>query len=222
LGNILNTAFRLLTFRITSEDISSFNNKHLALGIAGTWLVGIGRYWDHANAKPLQYAGLGSVIYIFILAAFIWLIVLPYKPANWKYKTVLTFISLTSFPALLYAIPVEKFMNIEMAATLNAWFLLIVAAWRVTLLFIFLNTFKELGGYVTTITFLPLVIIVSSLSFLNLEKVVFNIMGGIRHTNAAYKAYDVLLFMTIVSAILLLPFLAAYIYGIFDKKRIKN
>ncbi|HLF45575.1 MAG TPA: hypothetical protein VI548_04085 [Chitinophagaceae bacterium] len=209
----------MLTFRITTEEISSFSNKHLALGIAGTWLVGIGRYWDHENANLLQYAGLGSVIYIFILAAFIWLIVLPYKPANWKYKTVLTFISLTSFPAILYAIPVEKFMSNELAASTNAWFLLIVAAWRVALLFSFLNKFKELLGYVTTITFLPLVIIVSSLSFLNLEKVVFNIMGGIRHTNAAYKAYDVLLFMTVVSVILLLPFIAAYIYGIFDKKR---
>jgi hypothetical protein len=219
LNNIFNIAFRILTFRITAEEISSFTNKHLAPGIAGTWLVGIGRYWDHPNAKPLQYAGLGSVIYIFILAAFIWLIVLPYKPATWKYKTVLSYISLTSFPAVLYAIPVEKFMHIEAAASANAWFLLIVAAWRVGLLFNFLNKFKELQGYVSTITFLPLVIIVSSLSFLNLEKVVFNIMGGIRYTNAAYKAYDVLLFMTVVSVILLLPFLGAYIYGIFDKKR---
>ena len=219
MNSILKTAIHILTFRVTAEDIASFNNKHLALGITGTWLVGIGRYWDHENAKPLQYAGAGSVIYIFILAAFIWLIVLPYKPANWKYKTVLTFISLTSFPAILYAIPVEKFMNIEVAASTNAWFLLIVAAWRVALLFSFLNKFKELHGYVTTITFLPLVIIVSSLSLLNLERVVFNIMGGIRHTNAAYKAYDVLLFMTVVTVFLLLPFLAAYIYGIFDKKR---
>ena len=92
------------------------------MGIVGTWLAGIGRYWDHPDAKILQYAGLGSVIYIFILAAFIWLIVLPYKPLRWKYKTVLTFVSLTSFPAFLYAVPVEKFMKIEAAATVNAWF----------------------------------------------------------------------------------------------------
>ena len=110
-------------------------------------------------------------------------------------------------------------MSLQHAATTNAWFLVIVAAWRVGLLLSFLNKFKALHGYVTTLTFLPLVIIVSSLSFLNLERVVFNIMGGIRHTNAAYIAYDVLLFLTIVSVILLLPFFIAYIYGIFDKKR---
>jgi len=220
--NILKTAIRLLTFRISAEDISSFNNKHLFLGIAGTWLVGIGRYWDHPNAKTLQYAGVGSVIYIFILAAFIWLIVLPYNPARWNYKMVLTFISLTSFPALLYAIPVEKFLQIETAATVNAWFLLTVASWRVILLFQFLKRFEELKGYVAVLTFMPLVIIVSSLSLLNLEKVVFNIMGGIRHTNAAYKAYDILIILTAVSVILLLPFLVAYIIGIFDKKRFRK
>jgi hypothetical protein len=52
---IFYTAFRLLTFRINPEEILSFNNKHLVLGIACTWLVGIGRYWDHENAKSLQH-----------------------------------------------------------------------------------------------------------------------------------------------------------------------
>ena len=221
LRNVSDTVIRLLTFRLTAEDVNSFTNKHLAAGIAGTWLAGIGRYWDHPDAKILQYAGLGSVIYIFILAAFIWLIVLPYKQSPWKYKTVLTFISLTSFPAFLYAVPVEKFMNIEAAATVNAWFLLIVAAWRVGLLFNFLNKFNALKRYAAILTALPLVIIVSSLSFLNLEKVAFDIMGGIRHTNAAYKAYDILLLLTAVAIISLIPFLIGYIIGIFDKKRFK-
>ena len=222
LNKVFNTVIRLLSFRISSEDINSFNNKHLAVGIAGTWLAGIGRYWDHPDAEILQYAGVGSVIYIFLLAAFIWLIVLPYKPSGWKYKTILTFISLTSFPAILYAVPVEKFAQIETAATVNAWFLLIVATWRVALLFNFLQKFDALKGYVPILTFLPLVIIVSSLSFLNLEKVVFNMMGGIRHTNAAYKAYDVLLIITAAAIILLIPFLIGYIIGIFDKKRFKQ
>ena len=222
LGTISDTVIRLLTFSLTAEDVNSFTNKHLVVGIAGTWLAGIGRYWDHPDAKILQYAGLGSVIYIFLLAAFIWLIVLPYKPRRWKYKTVLTFVSLTSFRAFLYAVPVEKFMKIEAAATVNAWFLLIVAAWRVALLSDFLNKFNELKGYVAILTALPLVIIVSSLSFLNLEKIVFNMMGGIRHTNAAYKAYDILLVLTVGAIISLIPFLIGYIIGIFDKKRFKQ
>jgi hypothetical protein len=217
---VINTTLRILSFRFTVGDIFSFSNKHLLFGIMGTWLAGIGRYWDHPDANWVQYAGLGSVIYIFILAAFIWLIVSPYNPAGWNYKTVLTFISLTSFPALLYAIPVEKFLPIEIAATVNAWFLMIVAVWRVILLFLFLKQFDALRGYVSVLTFLPLVIIVSSLSVLNLEKAVFNIMGGIRQTNAANTAYEILLVLTVVSVVLLIPFLIAYIIGIFDKKRL--
>lgn len=215
--------FRLLTFRFSEKDIQTFSNSDLLLGIAGTWLAGVGRYWDHPHAKPLQYAGLGSVIYIFILALFLWLLVFPYRVPGWKYKTVLTFISLTSFPAIIYAIPVERFMPFESAASANAWFLAIVATWRVILLYLFLKKIPELKQYAPVLTFFPLALIVSSLSLLNLEKVVFNIMGGIRQTNAAYLAYEILLVLTMIAVVCLLPFFLLYILGIVQRNRfIKN
>lgn len=210
---------RLLSFRFSGNDIQNFSNSDLLLGIAGTWLAGVGRYWDHPNARPLQYAGLGSVIYIFVLALFIWLLVLPYRIPGWRYKTVLTFISLTSFPAIIYAIPVERFMPLEQAASANAWFLAIVAVWRVILLYLLLKRTPGLKPYATTLTFFPLALIVSSLSLLNLEKVVFNIMGGIRQANAAYIAYEILLALTIIAVVCLLPFLILYILGIVERNR---
>ncbi|MEI9911696.1 MAG: hypothetical protein WDO71_19805 [Bacteroidota bacterium] len=107
--SITKTIIRLLTFQIERDEMLAFNHRHFIAGLIGTWLVGIGRYWDDPGAKLLQHLGLGSVIYIFCLAAFIWLIILPFKVEKWSYFRVLTFVGLTSFPALLYAIPVERF-----------------------------------------------------------------------------------------------------------------
>ena len=103
---------KLLTFRLTTAEMLNFNKSHFITGLIGTWIVGIGRYWDDPGAKLLQHLGLGSVIYIFVLALFIWLILLPFKVEGWKYFIVLTFISLTSFPAIFYAIPVERRVEI--------------------------------------------------------------------------------------------------------------
>ena len=60
---------------------------------------------------------------MFVLSAFLWLIVAPLRPRNWSFIGVLIFVTLTSLPALLYAIPVEKFMSLENAQTANVIFL---------------------------------------------------------------------------------------------------
>jgi hypothetical protein len=211
---------KILFFRFTKEDILSFNQKHLFIGLIGTWLAGIGRYWDHPNAEPLQYAGLGSVIYIFILAMLIYLVVLPYKLKEWDYFKVLTFISLTSFPAILYAIPVEKFMAMNVAASVNAWFLGIVALWRLALLFRFLKKYDNLEMWnVWVIALFPMCLLITALTALNLEKVVFNIMGGLRDTTGREKSYIVLMGLTYISVIFFLPLLFGYIIGIFTRKK---
>src|SRR5690554_2060939 len=128
--NIFKTIIRLLTFKLTREEMLQFSKSHFIAGLIGTWIVGMGRYWDDSGASLLQHLGLGSVIYIFVLAGFIWLILKPFQVDNWNYFTVLTFIGLTSFPAIFYAIPVELYFSIETANSMNVWFLAIVAAWR--------------------------------------------------------------------------------------------
>jgi hypothetical protein len=217
---VVNYILRLLTFKLTREEMLNFNGVHLMAGIIGTWLVGMGRYWDDPKASPLQHWGLGSVIYIFILAGFIWLILLPFKIEKWSYKTALTFIALTSFPAIFYAIPVERFFSISTANTINVWFLAIVALWRLCLLYYFLKHFTQLSiGNIMTVTLMPICLIISTLTALNLHKVVFDIMGGNRQPTAHDGAYGVLMFLTVVSVILTIPLLIAYGIGIYNRQK---
>ena len=198
-----------------------FNKTHFFAGLIGTWIVGIGRYWDDNGASVLQHLGFGSVIYIFLLAGFIWLIVKPFRVENWNYFTVLTFISLTSFPAIFYAIPVERFFTIQAANSINVWFLAIVAAWRFGLLYYFLTHFTRLSaGNIFTVTVMPVCLIISTLTILNLHRVVFQIMGGVRNPSPHDSSYVILMLLTGISMILTLPLLIAYWVGIntIDKK----
>jgi hypothetical protein len=62
---IFKTITRLLSFQLSKAEMLQFESKHLVVGIIGTWVVGMGRYWDEKNSSFLQNLGLGSVIYIF-------------------------------------------------------------------------------------------------------------------------------------------------------------
>lgn len=220
---LFNSLIRLLTFKLTREEMLQFTKKHFYLGLIGTWIVGMGRYWDDPGASLLQHLGLGSVIYIFLLALFIWLILLPFKIEKWSYFTVLTFIALTSFPAIFYAIPVEQFMSLAAANTVNVWFLAIVAAWRLALLFFFLRRFTKLGvGNIITVTLMPICLIIAALTMLNLHRVVFNIMGGVRNPTPHDASYLVLMLLTGISMVLSIPLIIAYCVGIYHRRKKLN
>ncbi|HLY68242.1 MAG TPA: hypothetical protein VKR53_00855 [Puia sp.] len=220
---IIQTTIRLLTFRITREEILQFNVRHFVFGLCGTWLVGMGRYWDDPRASVLQHLGIGSVIYIFILAGFIWLILKPYYIENWNYFTVLTFISLTSFPAILYAIPVEYFFSNENANIMNVLFLAIVACWRLGLLYYFLKRFTGLSrSQIFVVTLMPICLIISTLAILNLDRVVFNLMAGIRQPSSHDYSYFVLLILSFFSYFLLPFLLTLYGVGIYERYKIRK
>lgn len=216
--------WRVLSFTFTRNDCLTFNRKDFFTGLVITWLVGVGRYWDHPNAEWGQYLGLGSVIYIFLLSLFIWLIVYPLRKQHWHYFQIVTFVSLVSLPAILYAIPVERFMSLEAARKTNVWFLQIVALWRVALLIVFLKRYAELNIAETIVaTLLPLTIIVASLTALNLEHAVFDIMAGIRDNGTPYdRAYYFLIALTTFSIILLPILLVAYAILVFRAHRIRT
>lgn len=214
----LGTMFRLLFFRASREELVSVSWRHFALGLLSTWLVGMGRYWDNPRGGLLQHLGVGSVIYIFILSAFLWLMIWPMRPRNWTYFKVLTFISLVSPPAALYAIPVEKFAGLEFANTVNALLLAIVASWRVALLIFYLRTSGQLNWFPTIVsTFLPLTVIVVALTMLNLERVVFNFMGGIYQPSPNDSAYGVLFLLSLSSVMLFIPLLICYLGLLIDR-----
>lgn len=217
---IFKTITDVLLFEIKRDDMLQFKRSHFIAGLIGTWIVGMGRYWDDPGASMLQHLGLGSVIYIFLLAAFIWIILLPFKIEKWSYFTVLTFISLTSFPAVFYAIPVERFTSIENANLMNVCFLAIVALWRLALLYYFLKVFTRLPVWnIVVVTFMPICLIIATLTLLNLHRVVFDVMGGLREPSAHDGAYVVLMILTGVSLILSLPLLIAYIAAIAKSRR---
>ena len=203
LRKILGDQRDLLLFRPFKPVIREHWPAYLAFGLFVTWLAGLGRYWDHPKAEWWQYAGLGSVAYVFVLAAFIWLIVAPLRARNWTFVGVLIFVTLTSLPALLYAIPVEQFMSLGNAQTANVIFLAVVASWRVALLVVFLKRSAGLTNTgVMVASLLPLTIIVTVLVALNLEKAVFEIMGGNRAPTQNDAAYFILMLISVISVVL--------------------
>jgi len=218
LSTLLRDTFRLLTFQKPSAALHTHWQGFLLFGLMSTWLAGIGRYWDHPRAELWQLLGLGSLAYVLVLAALLWLLLWPLRPRNCSYRNLLMFICLTSPPALLYAIPVERFMTMDAAAQTNAIFLGVVASWRVALLTVFLRRVAGLDWFSLVIaTLLPLALIVLALTLLNLEHVVFNLMGGIRAEDRSVHdvSYTVVVALTyfafLASPILLLGYVIAII-----------
>ncbi len=222
LQHVLTEQFRLLVFRDVSFDIERRFTTYLAYVLVVSWLVGIGRYWDHPNAYAWQYAGLGSVAYVFVLSIFLYFVIKPIKPPRWSYRMVFVFVGFTSLPAVLYAIPVERFLTLDIAQKVNAWFLGIVAFWRVALYVRFLRKAAGLGKFgVFIAALLPLSVIVVTLSILNLEHVIFDLMAGIRDQDQSQNdvAYMVVFFLS-VFAYMVFP-VTAICYGIeiFRRKK---
>ena len=162
------------------------------------------------------------MIYVFILAFIIWALLIPLRPKNWSYKNVLLFITLTSPPAVLYAIPVEQFMSLELAQKTNVWFFAIVATWRDAHLVIFLKRAANLSGFTILVaSLLPLVLIVTLLSILNLEHVVFKIMAGLKEHERSVNdtAYLILVLITYTSLMLSPILLASYAWLVHKVRR---
>ena len=216
---MLRTQFAFLTFRPIQLSLQQDFWRWFTFVIVVTWAAGIGRYWDHPSAEYWQYVGIGSIVYIFCLSLLLYLIVWPLRPSNWTYPGVLVFVGLTSLPALLYAIPVERVVDLKTAQSINAWFLGVVAVWRVALLIRYLMSSAKLHWFiVVTVSILLLSGIVVALTLLNLEHVVFDIMAGIRQEDASPNdsAYLVVLVLAFFSLwafpIALVLYLGAVVY----------
>jgi hypothetical protein len=210
----------LLTFRASREELVGLGKPHLAFGLVATWVVGMGRWWDDPEAHLLQHLGVGSVLYVFVLAFILWLLIKPLKPQDWGYRGVLTFVALTSPPALLYAIPVERFLDLDTARQVNVWFLAFVATWRVGLLVFYLRRLARLAWYAVIVaSLLPLTVIVTALTALNLERAVFDVMSGLRDDGTAGdQAYGVLIALTFLSTLLVGPLLLVYVLTWYSRR----
>lgn len=217
---------RLLVFRTSREELIQVNTNHLLVGLVCTWIVGIGRYWDNPRVGLLQHLGVGSVVYIFALALLLWLIIWPLRPEKWTYFRVLTFVSLVSPPAILYSIPVQYVFSIQTANGVNSIFLVVVSAWRVALLVFFLRRVGRLElGSALIATLVPITLIIVALTILNLERVVFNFMGGFVDRSPNDGPYILLVFLTYFAVLLFVPLVLAYVAVCahrWRKRRIKE
>lgn len=209
---VVATAFRVLTFRAGREEFLSLSFHHLAFGLFCTWIVGMGRYYDNPRVGLLQHLGVGSVVYVFVFTLFIWLIVAPLRPGDWRYLRVCAFVALVSPPAILYAIPVERVFDLYTANSMNVWFLAVVATWRVALLLFFFRRSTELSWFSTIVAaLLPLSLIVVVLQVLNLEKAVFSLMGGLSEKTPNDAAFAALVTLSIISLLLFIPLVLCYL-----------
>src|SRR5207253_10484348 len=98
--------------------------------------------------------------------------------------------------------------------TIRLWMLAFVAAWRVLLLAFYLGRAAGLAGFLRFLgTIFPLTLIVAALTVMNLEKVVFNIMGGIHESQRSVndEAYGILFLLTALSFYAFIPLFLGYL-----------
>lgn len=144
-GEALSDLGRFLTLRADFALFDRLSMRHLGIGALFTWLVGMTRNWDLASASSTQAWGLQSLAYIILMAFGIWVLLLPLK-AGRGYLHVLTMVSLTSVPGLIYGVPVEMFLPMEDARNTNVAFLVVVATWRVAMAVHYLKRACDLSG----------------------------------------------------------------------------
>jgi hypothetical protein len=143
-------------------------------------------------------------------------VVKPLRIERWRYRDVLTFVMLTSPPALLYAIPVEMLTDLETATQINVVFLAIVAIWRIALWLFYLMRGHGMPAFAAVVCeLLPLCLIVVGLLMLNLERATFDLMGGMRHT-AKDGAYMVVWCLSLLAIVLFVPLLVSW--GVLAKR----
>lgn len=218
LQTIASDNLRVLCFRRPRGPIRERWPAYLAFGLLLTWLAGMGRYWDSPRAEWWQLLGLGSLAYVIALGLLLWLMVAPLRPPRWSLPQVLVFVCFCSPPALLYAIPVERFLSLAQAQSVNLGFLAVVACWRMALLCVFLRRGAGLPWGDTLIALLlPVALIVVALSALNLEHVVFRLMAGVAPeerspADLSYLMVLLLSWLSIMAAPVLLLWYGVRIY----------
>lgn len=216
---------RFLLFRPIRPDLERLAPLYFFVGFLFTWLAGIGRHLDNPRLDWWQHLGLDSIAYVFVFSTFLWLLLWPLRPANWRFSSVLLFVMMTAPPALLYVLPLcltstmallrlgGGYLEYELISRLKLGLLVIVATWRVALLVGFLNRVAQLGsGTIFVATALPLALIVGALAVLNLDRATFDIMAGRDPPTSDDGAYAILILIHLVS-ILAVPFLLiAYLW----------
>lgn len=217
--SVVITGFRILFFRASREELLRLDGRHLSYGLLWTWLVGFGRHWDHDGYALWQYLGLASFLVVFALSLVLAAFIFPLRPKGISFMGLLTFVSLTSPPAVLYAIPVERYFDLESANGINLTFLLIIAIWRVALVHYFVvraGRFRYSQAFSSI--FLPITVAIAVLTFLNLDGVMVDFMSGVeeRTRTSMDASYIVLMLLGGFSYLGVIPILILWIFMAID------
>lgn len=214
IGIVLLDFVRFALFRPIKGDPATHWRTYLVTGLAITWIVGFGRYWDNAEAPPLLRSGATSIVYALVLSAFIWLLVLGLKPQRWSYRNTLLMVTMTALPGIIYAIPVEMLMNPSAAGATNMIFLAIVAGWRMALYFVFLKRVGNLPGYPLLIGWLlPPSIIVAVLGAYGMMYAISAGMAGVRdEVDPNLASMEAIAYLGLLSWVALPLLVPAYIF----------
>ncbi|MGI8923601.1 MAG: hypothetical protein ACR2HJ_06100 [Fimbriimonadales bacterium] len=174
----------VLLLRISGDRIRGLGWKHFALGLVLTWIVGIGRWYDDPDAVLAQQLGAGSVGYIFVISLLICWLGGPFATAReipWTYPRVLTYVSLTALPGIVYAFPIEWVASASVSRYYNLSALALVSAWRVAML---VRLYRDGAGMKPTQTAATTLFLISGivlvLSFARVLNAVASAMGGFR------------------------------------------
>lgn len=178
----LRTILRILTFRAAREELKENVAALLVTALIITWIVGIGRWWDDPRDLPIFVRmGVGSVLYVFGMAAILWVTFAPFVAEKLGARHFVAFVASTSLPGLVYAVPIEQWTDLDTAATYNVFALLFVSVYRVSLLLWFCRRVNKLNWTESVVvTFLPISVIAFALTALGHAASVMDIMGGLR------------------------------------------
>ncbi len=218
---VLTDFIRYIFFQPLKGDISRHWRLYLFIGLLITWVVGIGRTWDYDAAPWWLRTGLPSVAYVFTLAAIIWTFTLALRPARWSYRNVLLMVAMTAPPGLIYAIPVERFLDPDSAQSANMLALLLVATWRMALFYRFLTDVAQLPKSVALIAWLlPPALIIAPISLLGLMAAVLQSMSGVREdVGSSGLSADAIALIAFVSWTALPLLIIAYIVTALKRNR---
>lgn len=140
-------AIRLVTFRSLGASLPWASNWHLLFGLMLVDLVGIGRYWHQADAFICQRCGVGSVVAALTLTMLLRVVLVPFQPENWSFRSILSFVTMTAPIALLHALPIQRWVQSPLAFDVEAWVIVVVATWRLLLLRVYLRTHTGLQPF---------------------------------------------------------------------------
>lgn len=216
----LKTIFRVLTFRAKPEELLDNSIAVLVIGLVITWLVGIGRWWDDPRElMPFVRFGVGSVLYVFALSALLWVVSWPLLQVKVGYHHVAAFVASTSLPAVVYALPIERWTDMSTASSYNVGALLFVSLYRVSLLgWFYVKILKLTVGDAVIITGLPITAISFALTMMGHGASIMDIMGGLRDQMSKSEMEMIIGTIGCLSFILGPAFLVAY-FTVWSLKR---